>query len=209
MLDPEAGEALDAQTGQLTSGKAAAGGHKRNGDMFRNTYSAFGGTDDAGELYGDTGGASRFFYCAKASRGERNAGLEGFDAQQTQPYNERPSGGLNAHLHGEDPAPRANVHPTVKPIALMRWLVRMVTPPGGTVLDPFNGSGSTGCAAVLEGFDYIGIEREAEYVAIAEARIKWWAEHPEGVELAERVKAEKLRAEVEAAGQESLFGEAA
>ena len=64
-----------------------------------------------------------------------------------------------------------NNHPTVKPTELMRYLVRLVTQPGGTVLDPFTGSGSTGKAAVLEGFEFIGIEREAEYVAIAEARI--------------------------------------
>ncbi len=66
---------------------------------------------------------------------------------------------------------------TVKPINLMRWLVRLVTSPGGTCLDPFLGSGSTGCAAVLEGFDFIGIEREPEYVDIANARIEFWAQH--------------------------------
>jgi site-specific DNA-methyltransferase (adenine-specific) len=67
--------------------------------------------------------------------------------------------------------PRRNHHPTVKPTALMRYLCRLITPPGGTVLDPFMGSGSAGKAAMLEGFEFIGIEREAEYVAIAEARI--------------------------------------
>ena len=67
-----------------------------------------------------------------------------------------------------------NNHPTVKPIALMRWLCRLVTPPNGLVLDPFNGSGSTGCAAVLEGFRYIGCELEAEYVEIARRRIAYW-----------------------------------
>jgi site-specific DNA-methyltransferase (adenine-specific) len=65
-----------------------------------------------------------------------------------------------------------NHHPTVKPTDLMRYLCRLVTPPNGIVLDPFNGSGSTGCAAVLEGFQYIGIEREAEYIAISEKRIQ-------------------------------------
>ena len=69
---------------------------------------------------------------------------------------------------------RANTHPTVKPIALMRYLVRMVTPPDGTVLDPFAGSGSTLCAAALEGFDHIGVEREEEYVTIARARVAHW-----------------------------------
>lgn len=81
-----------------------------------------------------------------------------------------------------------NVHPlepTVKPIALMRWLVRLVTPPDGTVLDPFTGSGTTGAAAVLEGFDFIGIEREAEYVEIAEARIAHWAAQPKQLTFGE------------------------
>lgn len=91
-------------------------------------------------------GASRFFYTAKASRAEREAGLEG---------------------HGT----RANTHPTVKPIELMRYLVRLITPPGASVIDPFMGSGSTGCAAVLEGARFVGIEREAEYMNIARARI--------------------------------------
>jgi site-specific DNA-methyltransferase (adenine-specific) len=72
---------------------------------------------------------------------------------------------------GYEVAPRANHHPTVKPTELMRYLCRLVTPPGGVVLDPFTGSGSTGKAAVLEGFRFIGIEREAEYVEIARARI--------------------------------------
>mgnify|MGYP000314115749 CR=1 FL=1 len=91
--------------------------------------------------YGDSGSASRFFYCAKASKADRN------------------SGGVNSN------------HPTVKPTALMQYLCRLVTPPGGTVLDPFTGSGSTGKAAILEGFNFIGIERETEYVEIARARI--------------------------------------
>ena len=86
----------------------------------------------------DTGSAARFFYCAKASKADRDDG---------------------------------NNHPTVKPTALMRYLCRLVTPPGGVVLDPFTGSGSTGKGAVLEGFRFIGIEREAEYVEIAKARI--------------------------------------
>ena len=65
-----------------------------------------------------------------------------------------------------------NSHPTVKPVALMRWLVRLVTPPGGVILDPFTGSGTTGIAAVQEGFDFIGIERKAEYVAITSSRLE-------------------------------------
>lgn len=73
---------------------------------------------------------------------------------------------------------------TVKPLALMRWLCRLVTPPGGTILDPFTGSGTTGAAAVLEGFDFIGMEREAEYVEIAKARIEHWAKQHQQLDLA-------------------------
>jgi hypothetical protein len=73
-----------------------------------------------------------------------------------------------------------HLHPTVKPLALMRWLVRLVTPPGGTVLDPFTGSGTTGCAAVVEGFTFLGIEKEPSYVSIAEKRIAYWKSKPIG-----------------------------
>lgn len=124
--------------------------------------------------YGDSGGASRFFYQAKSSRAERNAGLEGFEEKHPQ---ERGSTSRHFEMAGSLSGPRANHHPTVKPINLMRWLVRLVTPPGGTCLDPFLGSGSTGCAAVLEGFDFLGIEREPEYIEIAEARIAFWSQH--------------------------------
>jgi hypothetical protein len=91
-----------------------------------------------GHRFGDSGSAARFFYCAKASKADRDEG---------------------------------NGHPTVKPTDLMRYLCRLVTPPEGIVLDPFMGSGSTGKAAMLEGFDFVGIEKEADYIKIAEARI--------------------------------------
>jgi hypothetical protein len=123
---------------------------------------------------------TRFLYSPKASRREREAGLDGMP--------ERPAGSMNrGEASGRDGTnPKntvgsvgdirlANFHPTVKPIALMRWLCRLVTPPGGLVLDPFNGSGSTGCAAVLEGFRYLGAELDAEYVEIARKRIAHWA----------------------------------
>lgn len=140
--------ALDAQSGVLHGH-----GSKRHGGSDKGIFDW--GTADRPQVGGESGGASRFFYCAKTSRAERNAG---------------------------QPEGMTNDHPTVKPINLMRWLVRLVTPPGGTCLDPFMGSGSTGCAAVLEGFDFIGIEREPEYIAIAEARIAFWAQH-EGREV--------------------------
>lgn len=105
---------------------------------------------------------SRFFYVAKASRREREAGLPRYCAV----CGRRASWGC-----GHDKLARANTHPTVKPVALMRYLCRLVTPPGGFVLDPFCGSGTTGIAALSEGFRFIGIEREAEYVEIARQRI--------------------------------------
>ena len=120
------------------------------------------------EGYNDSGSAARFFYCAKASRSDRNEGCEHLPEQLPHP----PSGDGRAwDIAGSKSQARSNHHPTVKPTALMRYLCRLVTPPGGLVLDPFCGSGSTGKAAVLEGFNFIGIEREAEYVEIAKARI--------------------------------------
>lgn len=116
---------------------------------------------------GDRGSAARFFYCAKASREERNAGLESGAV---------PAVAANATMrHREQanwPARNGNHHPTVKPTELMRYLCRLIAPRGGLVLDPFAGSGSTGRAALMEGFQFIGIELDPEYAAIAEARIR-------------------------------------
>jgi site-specific DNA-methyltransferase (adenine-specific) len=113
--------------------------------------------------------AARFFYCAKASRSDRNEGCDGMP----QMLPKAPNGAENAVSanRGSRSGPRENHHPTVKPTALMRYLCRLVTPPGGVVLDPFAGSGSTGKAAMLEGFNFVGIELNAEYVDIARARI--------------------------------------
>ena len=116
---------------------------------------------------GDAGSAARFFYCAKASKEDRNEGLEGFEGLAVG--DGRKVAADNAYQRGK--TLRQNTHPTVKPTDLMRYLCRLVTPSGGIVLDPYLGSGSTGKAAVLDGFQFIGIEREAEYVALAEARI--------------------------------------
>jgi len=116
----------------------------------------------------DSGSAARFFYCAKASKADRDAGCEGLALRKEGTW-----GGEEDDLSDGKKKihPSRNHHPTVKPTALMRYLCRLVTPPGGIVLDPFAGSGSTGKAAVAEGFRFIGIEREAEYVEIARARI--------------------------------------
>jgi DNA modification methylase len=117
---------------------------------------------------GTTGSAARFFYCAKASKADRDEGCEGLPVVDCGTYAQDD---WTRNNMGGFAQQRRNHHPTVKPTALMRYLCRLVTPPGGIVLDPFTGSGSTGKAAVLEGFEFIGIEREAEYVEIAKARI--------------------------------------
>jgi len=116
----------------------------------------------------DSGSAARFFYCAKASKKDRNEGLDGFAEKRPD---ERTTTGMGT-FDEKGVAKQANHHPTVKPTDLMRYLCRLITPPNGTVLDPFTGSGSTGKAAVLEGFNFIGIEQSAEYVEIAKARIE-------------------------------------
>ncbi len=113
---------------------------------------------------------SRLFFCAKATSPEREAGCEQLPARRAELYTGR----------SHKPRVRHNIHPTVKPVELMRWLVKLITPPGGVVLDPFTGSGTTGIAAVLEDRSFIGIEREGEYVDIACARLTHWTHQAAG-----------------------------
>jgi site-specific DNA-methyltransferase (adenine-specific) len=124
--------------------------------------------------HNDTGSAARFFYCAKASKKDRDEGCEGMEEQSTCEHSER-MGQNNSPTRPDgsnrSPSKSKNFHPTVKPTDLMRYLCRLVTPPSGIVLDPFMGSGSTGKAAVLEGFRFVGIEREEEYLEIATSRM--------------------------------------
>ena len=124
------------------------------------------------------GGSSRYFYCAKASKRDRDEGCEGMDKIRTGAMSATADGSMLTSSGNERTTARANHHPTVKPTDLMRYLCRLVTPPNGTVLDPFMGSGSTGKAAILEGFRFIGIEREAEYLEIARARIDHVTKEP-------------------------------
>lgn len=112
--------------------------------------------------------ASRLFYCPKASRHERDAGCEHLPRRTLDLF-------PNARRGGSPPAAAANTHPTVKPVALMRWLVRLACPPGGLVLDPFCGSGSTGAAALLEQRRFLGIELDPDYARIARSRIGHFA----------------------------------
>lgn len=150
---------------------SAAPVHTRNGDKFRRAYWEFAGNiDEQGSTFhGDSGSAARFFYCPKASKEDRDEGLKAFVLQEAGVKNDSGRG-----FSETDPMKkimRANHHPTVKPTDLMRYLIRLVTQPGGVTLDPFMGSGSTGKAALLEGFGFVGIEREDAYIEIAAARM--------------------------------------
>ncbi len=127
--------------------------------------------DGSGDVSGFLGEQARFFYCAKASKKDRDDGLADAPKKTAGVGDERPSGSFNERLGKTPTTPRANHHPTVKPTDLMRYLVRLVTPPGGTVLDPFMGSGSTGKAALLEGFHFVGCEMSPDYMEIAEGRL--------------------------------------
>lgn len=127
------------------------------------------GSDEVTALLGD---AARFFYSPKASKADRDEGCDGLEEKRTTFAD---GTGLKSNGDGsprnQQPSNR-NHHPTVKPVDLMTYLCRLITPPGGTILDPFTGSGSTGKAAIIEDFKFIGIEREAEYIEIAKARLE-------------------------------------
>ena len=203
---------LDKQSGKQTSTKW----NKKHNDSVGGVFG--GGNMNEGNSYGDTGGASRFFYCPKVSKKERDEGMEGkvpvftgrprredgsviykethaeewAEAMKDKPRKDKTSlaaaeeklqvsqvyaANQTTSKIGANPSkptePRANIHPTVKPTELMTYLIRLVTPKDGIVLDPFMGSGSTGKAAMREGFQFVGIEREQEYMQIAEQRIDY------------------------------------
>jgi DNA modification methylase len=141
ILDEYSAGLLDEQSGNLKSGAMKAGTKAQ--DLQTNSMGSWTNRTLTTEFQASEGGASRFFYVAKASKRDRNEGLE-----------------------------EGNNHPTVKPTDLMRYLIKLVTPPNGIVLDPFTGSGSTGKAAILEGFRFIGIEMTEDYIPIIEGRLK-------------------------------------
>jgi site-specific DNA-methyltransferase (adenine-specific) len=172
ILDEHTAGLLDEQSGQVKGGtwNNTAGARHFNNDGKPTDYETKGSDKSIG-------GASRFFYVAKASKRDRNEGLEGLQQSQTSGG----GGGIGDYLNdvnsasgkfGSEKAPAKNFHPTVKPTALMEYLVKLVTPPNGTVLDPFTGSGSTGKAAILNGFSFIGIELTEDYLPIIDARLK-------------------------------------
>ena len=133
------------------------------------------GSDSIKELFEDK---SRYFYCAKTSKAERNQGLDNLPTKKASSMPGRRNADdmkdskIDNDVTGRFVTEKKNIHPTVKPIKLMKYLCRLITPKGGTVLDPFMGSGSTGMAAKEENFDFVGIEKEEEYFNIASARIE-------------------------------------
>jgi site-specific DNA-methyltransferase (adenine-specific) len=162
IFDEEAGQLLDEQSGKSKT-KANKNYKHSNTETESNTFTGRG-TYTPRE---DEGGASRFFYCSKTSKKDRNEGLI-----VEKEKNKRPIG---VAFNNEDDLfqqGNGNGHPCVKPTDLMRYLINLITPPNGTTLDPFMGSGSTGKAAVRCGVNFIGIEKEQEYMDIASARIQ-------------------------------------
>ena len=160
---------------EVLAGFPTTGASKSGGKAGPIGYHAGGSGADRGGHDDNGGSAARYFYCAKASNRDREEGLEGFGRVATGAMDGN-SGRSGQRTAGDGVTPveqpvRANIHPTVKPTDLMAYLVRLVTPPGGTVLDPFMGSGSTGKAALREGFRFIGIELHQDYITIAEARL--------------------------------------
>lgn len=209
VFDPEAGALLDEQTGSTPGqrGRARTDGAEDTRRVYKPGRAC---RSDAPEPRRDSGGPSRYFYCAKCSTNEREAGLEGIPCDACgglailpalgpctacegsgERFPLRTAGELtggrvegsaglgNARAGaGRSSKGRRNPHPTVKPLALMRWLVGLVTPFGGLVLDPFCGSGSTGCAATQLGRPFLGIDEAAEHVALSNARIAHWSQRP-------------------------------
>jgi DNA modification methylase len=167
---------------ETTSGKMTPQHTRHTNGSPNGIYGKFDEEHPLGETYGDSGSASRFFYTAKASQDDRNEGLDiaGFNQQVVNDGRQTPID--NAFQRGE--TKRLNTHPTVKPVDLMRYLVRLITPNNGTCLDLFMGSGSTGKAVMLENaynnknYHFIGIDMTPEYVEISKARIDYAINNP-------------------------------
>lgn len=181
ILDEEAAQMLDEQSG--ISGTKSIIKKTTRERKYEAGDGKFGITKEKSvegiDNYGDKGGASRFFYIAKVSKKERNMGLDGFEDKKSK------TNQINSEnwLHCEAPVKKEifhkNNHPTVKPINLMAYLCRLITPENGIVLDPFMGSGSTGVAALLEGFRFCGMEMDKDYFKIAESRIENYEKYRE------------------------------
>ncbi len=176
ILDEVTAGLLDEQSGVLKSGAKKPLDRKSPGGVYEHGRTV----GNLNNFDADTGGASRFFYVAKSSKRDRNEGLEELEDKRVGTFEgsvEQKPGRKIGRNRNKPNLPGKNTHPTVKPTALMRYLVKLVTPPGGTVLDPFTGSGSTGKAAILEGFEFVGVELTEDYLPIIEGRLKWALEN--------------------------------
>lgn len=191
ILDEQAAQVLDEQTKNLHGA-----GAKRSGGLAKQNQDGgifgVGQHEGNGMRFGDSGGASRFFkvvtqelgptrflYQAKASKSERNKGLEGMPLVESGIKNDSGRGFSESDPHKK--ILNQNHHPTVKPIKLMEYLCKLITPPNGTILDPFMGSGSTGVSAKNLGFKFVGIERDEQYFEIAKKRINQGEEDEERI----------------------------
>jgi len=171
LFDEEAAQVLDEQSGILSTHSTGKGNNVKGSKNIN-----IGGGYTRPGIKTENGGASRFFYVAKVGKKERNLGLDNFEDKKLHSINQlddraRPDGTIR-----ETPIHKNN-HPTLKPINLMTYLCRLITPPGGIILDPFMGSGSTGISACLEGFRFVGMELDEDYFKIAEARINNFEEY--------------------------------
>jgi site-specific DNA-methyltransferase (adenine-specific) len=170
---------LDEQSGIRPGGTYPA----KRGQAVNTSFASGQETEGGQRQMGDTGGASRFFYVGKANKKDRNEGLDGLDEKGKVYNGKNDTSAGNAPGSVEDKfttKPQANHHPTVKPTALMQYLIRMVCPAGGTVLDPFAGSGSTGKAAIREGVNFVGVEMTEEYLPIIKGRLDYEIEKKKG-----------------------------
>ena len=165
ILDEVTAGLLDEQSGLTKSSPHLRVSKKSHSQSMKSPLGAHTGVGVS-----DSGGASRFFYQAKASKRDRNEGLE--ELQDVMPTKYAQDDWTMENMKTGS-RPTKNFHPTVKPTQLMRYLIKLITPPGGTVLDPFTGSGSTGKAALLDGFDFVGAELTEEYLPIIEGRLRW------------------------------------
>jgi site-specific DNA-methyltransferase (adenine-specific) len=201
ILDPYTAELVDEQSGDRPGGNFPT----QRGAGVATGFGLGKPTEGGARKMNDSGGASRFFYVAKASKRDRNEGLDDLEAKTASEMTGRKEGSAGLVMKHEDGSDKANAyagttgaarqnfHPTVKPTSLMEYLVKLVTPPGGVVLDPFTGSGSTGKAAILQGFDFIGIELTQEYLPIIQGRLKYAEQLVAEAEEQEKLKeTEKL-----------------
>ena len=164
-------EVLDLFPESKSGAMSAGVGRSKNVQENKNCYGKYGGDNTEKSIEASKGSAARFFYCAKASKKDRDEGLEG-EPDIIGSTSSMTTRGERERGESRNTSTKKNNHPTVKPTALMQYLCRLITPTGGVVLDPYMGSGSTGKAAIREGFGFVGCELDPEYFEIAKTRIE-------------------------------------